>query len=173
MPVECQDEPLDCVRELRKPLRRPSVCAGGGPFNEDELRRLREAGVAGHTHQLGYLTEGQLHHLYHRARAFVFPSLYEGFGFPILEAFAQQCPVVLSNASCFPEIAQDAAQYFDPHNAEDLHEQLDRVLYDRALRQILVRRGLERLHDFTWAHTVAETHRVYQEAREDAPAMVC
>ena len=149
------------------------MCAGGGPFTEAELLMLREAGVAGRTHQLGYLTEGQLHHLYHRARAFVFPSLYEGFGFPILEAFGQQCPVVLSNASCFPEIAQDAAQYFDPYDADDLHEQLDRVLYDRALRQILVRRGLDRVRDFTWARTVADTHRVYEEAREDSPLVAC
>jgi glycosyltransferase involved in cell wall biosynthesis len=149
------------------------MCAGGGPFTPTELEELRQAGVAGRTHQLGYLTDAQLSQLYRGARAFVFPSRYEGFGFPILEAFGQQCPVVLSNASCFPEIAQDAALYFDPTDADDLHEQLDRVLYDRALRQILVRRGQERLHDFTWARTVAETHRVYQEAREDAPAMVC
>ena len=144
------------------------VCAGGGPFNEDELLLLREAGVAGRTHQLGYLTDGQLNQLYHRARAFVFPSLYEGFGFPILEAFGQQCPVVLSNASCFPEIAQDAAQYFDPYDADDLREQLDRVLCDRALRHTLVHRGLTRVRDFTWDGAAAQTRQVYEEARQDA-----
>ena len=149
------------------------LCAGGGAFTEDERSLLRQAGVAGRVHQLGYLTDGQLNQLYHRARAFVFPSLYEGFGFPILEAFGQQCPAVLSNASCFPEIAQDAALYFNPYDANDLREQLDRVLYDRALRQIMVRRGQDRVRDFTWARTVAETHRVYEEAREDSPMMAC
>ena len=147
------------------------VCAGGGAFTPDEQHELRHAGIAEHTHQLGYLTDGQLNHLYHGARAFVFPSEYEGFGFPILEAFGQHCPAVLSNASCFPEIAHDAAIYFNPHDPNDLHEQLDRVLHDRALRQILTRRGQGRVLDFTWARTVADTHRVYEEAREDATAV--
>ena len=148
------------------------VCAGGGPFTAAEQAQLRQAGVAAaYVHHFGYVTEAQLHHLYHRARAFVFPSYYEGFGFPILEAFGQQCPVVLSNASCFPEIAQDAALYFDPHNPEDLHEQLDRVLHDRALRQILMRRGQDRVRDFTWDRTVADTCRVYEEARDDSTAL--
>ncbi|WP_216679867.1 glycosyltransferase family 4 protein [Hymenobacter siberiensis] len=144
------------------------MCAGGGPFSEAELVMLREAGVAKRTHQLGYLTDDQLNQLYHRARAFVFPSLYEGFGFPILEAFGQQCPVVLSNASCFPEIAQDAAQYFDPYDADDLREQLDRVLCDRALRHTLVNRALTRVRDFTWERAAAQTRQVYEEARQDA-----
>ena len=143
------------------------VCAGGGPFTEPEMALLRVAGVAARTHQLGYLTDGQLNQLYHRARVFVFPSLYEGFGFPILEAFGQQCPVVLSNASCFPEIAQDAALYFNPHDADDLHERLDRVLRDRALRHTLVRRGLTRVRDFTWERAAAQTRQVYEEARQD------
>ena len=144
------------------------VCAGGGPFTEEDLALLREVGVAACTHQFGYLTDGQLNHLYHKARAFVFPSLYEGFGFPILEAFGQQCPVVLSNASCFPEIAQDAAQYFDPADTDDLHEQLDRVLSDRALRNALIHKGLMRVRDFTWERTAAQTRQVYEEARQDA-----
>ena len=144
------------------------VCAGGGPFTGEEQALLREAGVAGRTHQLGYLTDGQLNDLYHRARAFVFPSLYEGFGFPILEAFGQECPVVLSNTSCFPEIAQDAALYFDPHDADDLCEQLGRVLGDGALRHRLVRKGLARVRDFTWERAAAQTRQVYEEARQDA-----
>ena len=143
------------------------LCAGGGAFTEDERSLLRQAGVAGRVHQLGYLTDGQLNQLYHRARAFVFPSLYEGFGFPILEAFGQQCPAVLSNASCFPEIAQDAALYFNPYDANDLREQLDRVLYDRTLRHTLVRRGLTRVRDFTWERAAAQTRQVYEEARQD------
>lgn len=142
------------------------VCAGGGAFAPAERELLRRAGAADRAHQFDYLTDGQLNRLYRGARAFVFPSCYEGFGFPILEAFGQQCPVVLSRASCFPEIAQDAALYFDPADANELHAQLGRVLQDAALRQTLVRRGLARVRDFTWAHTVARTRRVYAEARE-------
>ena len=147
------------------------VCAGGGAFTPAEQGLLRRAGVRARTHQLGYLTDGQLSRLYRRARAFVFPSRYEGFGFPILEAFGQQCPVVLSNASCFPEIARDAALYFAPHDAADLHAQLARLLHDGALRLALARKGQIRVRDFTWARAVARTHRVYEEAREAARAM--
>lgn len=144
------------------------VCAGGGAFDARERELLRQAGVAHRTHQFGYLTDGQLDGLYRAARAFVFPSEYEGFGFPILEAFGQQCPVVLSRASCFPEIAREAALYFDPHDADELRTQLARVLRDQALRGQLRHQGLVRLRDFTWGQTVAGTRRVYEEAREDA-----
>jgi glycosyltransferase involved in cell wall biosynthesis len=148
------------------------VCAGGGAFTPDELELMCQAGVDGCTHQFGYLSDGQLNRLYRGAQAFVFPSHYEGFGFPILEAFGQHCPVVLSRASCFPEIAQDAALYFDPSSAAELSEQLRRLLHDPALRQQLTRRGQARVRDFTWAQTVADTCRVYEEARADVPALV-
>ena len=144
------------------------VCAGGGAFSPDELEMLRKAGVEGRTHQFGYLTDGQLNRLYREARAFVFPSRYEGFGFPILEAFGQGCPVVLSGASCFPEIAQDAALYFDPLDPTELCDQLTRVLRDQTLRNALTRWGRTRVRDFTWPRTVAGTQRVYEAARQDA-----
>lgn len=142
------------------------VCAGGGAFTAAEQGLLRQTGVEACTHQFGYLTDAQLNQLYRRAQAFVFPSHYEGFGFPILEAFGQHCPVVLSNASCFPEIAQDAALYFAPHDAAALHAQLVRLLHDQVLRQTLTHKGQLRVRDFTWAHTVAGTRSVYEEARE-------
>ena len=148
------------------------VCAGGGAFTAAEHERLRQTGVEGRVHQFGYLTDVQLNLLYRRAKAFVFPSQYEGFGFPILEAFGQQCPVVLSRASCFPEIAQDAALYFAPHDAAELHTQLARLLHDQALRQALIRQGEIRVRDFTWTRTVADTRKVYEEARAVAPAMM-
>lgn len=164
-----------CLVEAFGLLRREApglhlVCAGGGAFSAAEQELLRRAGVAHQTVQFGYLSDGQLNQLYRRAQAFVFPSEYEGFGFPILEAFGQQCPVVLSNASCFPEIAQDAALYFGPHNAAELYAQLARLLRDKELRLALTRRGQLRGRDFTWASTVARTCRVYEEARQAAPA---
>ena len=147
------------------------VCAGGGAFTPAELLLLAQAGVTDRVHQFNYLTDGQLDRLYRGARAFVFPSRYEGFGLPILEAFGQQCPVVLSRASCFPEIAQDAALYFDPQDAEDLHAQLARLLHDPQLRQCLTRRGQVRRRDFTWERTVAGTCRAYEAARETSSFM--
>ncbi|WP_400191520.1 glycosyltransferase family 4 protein [Hymenobacter sp. B81] len=142
------------------------VCAGGGPFTADEQQRLLELGLADRVRQLGPVSDQQLARLYHDALAFVFPSHYEGFGLPILEAFAQGCPVVLSQASCFPEVAREAALYFDPHRPDELAAQLDRLVADAELRQHLRRAGELRSQDFTWRHTAALTHRVYQAARE-------
>jgi glycosyltransferase involved in cell wall biosynthesis len=140
------------------------VCAGGGPASATETARLEELGLLGRVHFTGTVTEGELMSLYRSAAAFVFPSHYEGFGFPILEAFGQHCPVVLSNASCFPEIAQDAALYFDPQQPSDLAVQLGLLLQDAGLRKQLVHLGSLRLQDFTWTQTAARTHEVYRAA---------
>lgn len=168
---------FDCLVTAFGQLRKdfPSlhlVCAGGGAFTSEEQALLQWAGVKSRTHHYGYLTDAQLNRLYRLARVFVFPSYYEGFGFPILEAFSQMCPVVLSNASCFPEIAQDAGLYFNPKDANELTDQLTRVLRDRALYQQLTVRGKHRLRDFSWLQTVAATRRVYEAAREDAQVLV-
>ncbi|GAA3926387.1 glycosyltransferase family 1 protein [Hymenobacter algoricola] len=145
------------------------VCAGGHPFTPVERELLRRQGLAGRVHHFGLLTDAQLQQLYRGARAFVFPSHYEGFGLPILEAFGQQCPVVLSRASCFPEIAQDAALYFDPNQPADLRQQLERLLGQPELRAHLTRLGYLRVRDFSWQHTAASTRQVYEEARAATP----
>lgn len=140
------------------------VCAGGGPFTAAEQDHLRRVGWAARAHQFGPVTDAQLTLLYRGARAFVFPSLYEGFGLPILEAFGQLCPVVLSYASCFPEIAREAALYFNPHQPADLARQLTCALTEGPLRRQLVRLGQLRLLDFSWAETARRTRAVYEEA---------
>ncbi|KAA9339260.1 glycosyltransferase family 4 protein [Hymenobacter busanensis] len=142
------------------------VCAGGGPFSPAETAQLEQLGLADRVVQRGPLSEAQLAYLYAQAQAFVFPSHYEGFGIPILEAFAHGCPAVLSHASCFPEVAQEAALYFNPNSPAHLAEQLGRLLAEPALQRQLREAGHRRGHDFTWARTAALTHRVYQEARE-------
>jgi glycosyltransferase involved in cell wall biosynthesis len=140
------------------------VCAGGGPFTTEELALLRQMGWAGRAHQFGPVSDEQLTLLYRHAQAFVFPSEYEGFGLPILEAFGQQCPVVLSHASCFPEIAREAALYFPPDQPTALAGQLERLLTDARLRRELVQLGQLRLLDFTWHHTARHTRAVYEAA---------
>ncbi|MCA8829557.1 glycosyltransferase family 4 protein [Hymenobacter pini] len=148
------------------------VCAGGGAFTDAEQALLRQAGCAERAHQFGPVSDAQLTYLYRHAKVFIFPSEYEGFGLPILEAFGQQCPVVLSHASCFPEIACEAALYFPPNEPAVLAEQLARVLSDAALRRELVQLGQLRLLDFTWHHTARRTRAVYEQAcaRLRAPA---
>jgi glycosyltransferase involved in cell wall biosynthesis len=110
------------------------------------------------------LTDVELAWTYAHATAFVFPSLYEGFGLPILEAFANGCPVILSNRSCFPEIADEAALYFDPDAPGELETNLMRVVEDRQLRRELTDRARLRLTDFSWESS-AEAHlRCYARA---------
>ncbi|GAB3296293.1 glycosyltransferase family 4 protein [Hymenobacter tenuis] len=146
------------------------VCAGGGAFTPPEKELLQKHGLSTRAHQFGPVSDAQLNKLYRDAQVFVFPSEYEGFGLPILEAYGQQCPVVLSHASCFPEIAHEAALYFELNQPAELAQQLERVLSDAALRQDLVRLGQLRLLDFTWQHTARRTREVYEAVCQPVPA---
>ena len=93
---------------------------------------------------------------------FVFPSRYEGFGLPVLEAMACGCPVVCSNASSLPEVAGDAAILIDPADTSALRRQMDRVLTEPTLREGLRARGLRQAAQFSWERTARETVKVYE-----------
>ena len=81
---------------------------------------------------------------------FVFPSLYEGFGIPTLEAFMAKCPVILSNTSSMPEVGGDAAIYIDPYNENDIYEKINSIVNSKALRDEYITKGLEQLKKFNW-----------------------
>ena len=121
--------------------------------NEDEqeavLRILRKKKVANFV-KFYQVSDDELNFLYQNALFFIFPSLYEGFGMPILEAMSNSCPVVLSNASCFPEIAQDAGLYFDPKDIEDMYDKMSLMVESEELRINLIAKGNERVKDFSW-----------------------
>ena len=102
---------------------------------------------------LGYVDDETLRHLYRSAVCLVFPSRYEGFGLPPLEAMASGCPVVTSNATSLPEVVGDAGLYFDPDQVEELIDQVKLVLGNDDLRQRMAVRGIERAADFTWDHS--------------------
>lgn len=136
------------------------VCVGGGRLSEAERAYLCDRSVLDRVHQYD-LSDRELAYCYSKAAAFVFPSLYEGFGIPILESFASHCPAILSDRSCFPEIAADAAEYFEPGADDSLNASIERVLGDDAYRDALVRRGEQRVSDFTWRATAIETARIY------------
>jgi alpha-1,3-rhamnosyl/mannosyltransferase len=110
----------------------------------------------------GYLNEESLACLYSSALALVFPSLYEGFGLPVIEAMACGCPVICSNAASLPEVAGDAALLIDPHNVDELAGAIDRVVDDSALRNDLIRKGTERASQFSWKRTAKETLAVFR-----------
>ncbi|MCX7681930.1 MAG: glycosyltransferase family 4 protein [Anaerolineae bacterium] len=110
----------------------------------------------------GYVPDEHLVALYNGAQALVFPSLYEGFGLPVLEALACGTPVVASCSSSIPEIGGDAAYYFDPGNTEEMIAAIRRVLCDSALREEMRARGLLQAARFSWARAAAETRAVYE-----------
>jgi glycosyltransferase involved in cell wall biosynthesis len=143
------------------------VCVGGGKFRPSELVAFAQDGCATRVHQFD-VKDRDLDEFYRRALLFAFPSLYEGFGFPILESFANRCPVALSNASSFPEVAEDAAIYFDPTKAESITAAIGKLLRDRPLREQLVARGQQRYRDFSWRKTANEVTKIYRELSERA-----
>jgi glycosyltransferase involved in cell wall biosynthesis len=138
-----------------------------GPMGEGErvLRRLAaELGIAEHVVFTGFVDDRDLSALYSAARVYTCPSFYEGFGFTVLEAMACGTPVVCSSATSLPEVAGEAALYFDPHSPEQMASQLDRVLSDAALRDSLVERGRLNQQKFNWAETARQALAVYYDA---------
>ena len=111
----------------------------------------------------GFVPFDELPVLYSLAEMFVFPSLYEGFGLPPLEAMACGTPVVASNASSLPEVVGDAALTIDPYDIEGLAKAMEQLLMDQELRSEMRARGLVRAKLFSWERTARETLRVYEE----------
>jgi glycosyltransferase involved in cell wall biosynthesis len=112
----------------------------------------------------GYVSDAQLEILYSEAGAYIFPSLYEGFGLPPLEAMAKACPVLSSNRTSLPEILGEAALYFDPENETEMIEKIWRILNEQDLRQALITKGLEQVKKYSWWQCAAETLQVYRQA---------
>jgi glycosyltransferase involved in cell wall biosynthesis len=114
-------------------------------------------------HILGFVSDEELAWLYKHAQAYVFPSLSEGFGLPGLEAMQYDVPVVSSNATCLPEVYQDAAHYFDPTNTTDMAQKIDEVLTRQELRLSLIKNGQRVLKQYSWEKMAKETLAVYEE----------
>ncbi len=108
-----------------------------------------------------YVTDEMLACLYSGARALVYPSFYEGFGLPVLEAMACGCPVVCARSSSLPEVAGDAALFVDPHDAGDCAAAIEKVVCDSALNDTLKIRGFKRASDFSWQRTARRTFEVF------------
>jgi glycosyltransferase involved in cell wall biosynthesis len=111
----------------------------------------------------GYIDNSDLPAVYNLASLLVFPSLYEGFGLPPLEAMACGCPTVVSNAASLPEVCGDAAYYIDPYDIENMAEGMDRVLNDDTLRQDLIKKGFEREGLFSWGESSMEHLKIFDE----------
>lgn len=116
-----------------------------------------------HVRFFGFVPDKTLAVLYRLARAFVFPSLYEGFGLPPLEAMASGTPVITSNLSSLPEVVGDAALLIDPYDADAIADAMRRVLLDSDLREDLRQRGLRRVAEFSWDRSVRRVREIYEE----------
>ncbi|EKD33178.1 MAG: glycosyl transferase, group 1 [uncultured bacterium] len=112
----------------------------------------------------GFAAENELDALYENATAYLFPSLCEGFGLPPLEAMARKVPVLSSNRSCMPEILNSAALYFDPESETDLIAQMNEIVSNENTRNSLIRKGVQRIQNFSWDKMAKETITVYEKA---------
>jgi alpha-1,3-rhamnosyl/mannosyltransferase len=142
--------------------RYPLVVAGARGWRAADIKsRLRRLADAGQIRFLGHVAEATLPCLYAGAAAFVFPSLYEGFGLPLLEAMASGVPVIASNRASVPEVMGDAGQSLDPDSPEDTAAKITALLEDPATRAAMAQRGIERAAGFTWQACAAVTRNVY------------
>ncbi|MDX6629375.1 MAG: hypothetical protein QOH00_1621 [Gaiellales bacterium] len=141
------------------------VIAGGDRGGRlDVLDAILRTRLTGRVHMLGHVEDQEMPALYSAARALVFPSLYEGFGLPALEAMAAGTPVIASNTTGLAEVVGDAGLTVDPRSADAFADALGRVLGDDGLRDRLATAGRARAAEFTWVRTAAATAAVYREA---------
>jgi glycosyltransferase involved in cell wall biosynthesis len=155
---------LQAIASRRRLMDQFDVIAfGGGPFNTAEFDLIKSLRFrAGAVRQVSG-NDDALYRLYKTAFAFIFPSLYEGFGLPPLEAMAHGCPVVSSNTSSMPEVIGDAGEYFDPEDVDAQAVAIERVVFDEERRNSLVVKGQFRLNDFSWKKCALETRAMYRK----------
>lgn len=135
------------------------VCTGH-PFKSHELQKFHDLGIYNSMINIS-ANELDMQRLYRDALFFIFPSVYEGFGMPILEAWACNCPVLLSNSSCFPEIAGDAGLYFNPYEIDEIFETMLKFINDSDLRKELLEKGHERIVNYSWEDSAKKHLDVY------------
>lgn len=141
----------------------PLILVGRKGLDSDNVQKeIQKLALDSWVKSLGYMNDKELKYIYRLASAFVFPSLWEGFGIPLLEAMATGLPIVVSSTSALPEIAQDAAVYTDPSDPEDIATKIIHVLKDQDLRDKLISEGEKRVRFFSWDKVAAEALDFYQ-----------
>jgi glycosyltransferase involved in cell wall biosynthesis len=137
------------------------VCAGGGNFTDGENAMLAKLKIEEEVTQIT-VEDDELGVIYSKAEVFVYPSMYEGFGIPILEAFNCNCPVALSDSSSFPEVAGKAAIYFDPKVESSIRDSVEKVINNKEFQSELREKGKIQAEKFTWKLTAEKTMSLYR-----------
>ena len=139
------------------------VLIGDVQKNKELQQSVQEYGIAERTVFTGVVSDSQLVEFYQHASVFVFPSLYEGFGLPVLEAMASGCPVIASNTSSLPEVVGNAGILVNPRSIEELIEAMANVLTDTALAKTLRKEGRQQAEKFSWKQTARATVKLYEK----------
>lgn len=163
--IQNRKNTLNALRALALlPDRYRMVLAGGDGYGSEAIHAfLRKSGLESRVSVLGYVSGERLASLYQAASVFLFPSLEEGFGIPVLEAMSYELPVVASQTSSLPEVGGDAALYVDPHDPRDIAAKVAQLTEDTQLREKLIERGLARACVFSWRRVAEQTCQVYEE----------
>ncbi len=139
------------------------VIAGGKGWLEDAIyETMNRTHMNEYVHFIGFVDEADLPGLYSAATCLAFPSLYEGFGLPILEAMKCGTPVITSNISSLPEVAGDAALIINPYDQDELTDGLEKIIQDKALRETLIKKGYSRVQQFTWETSAKQLISIYE-----------
>jgi glycosyltransferase involved in cell wall biosynthesis len=157
---------LDAIALLRSRGVEVNVVCPGPPNPHDAgvRRRVRDLGLEKLVRFPGYVTDQQLGTLYQQARCLLFPSLFEGFGFPVLEAFAAGLPVTCSSTTSLPELAGDAAVLFDPTDVDAIADGIERIWTDDGLRAQRLMRGHTRAAGYSGGHLALSCRALYRAA---------
>lgn len=153
----------EAFAELSKELPDYSLVLTGRKLSVREREMFVKLGINDRVKVYNDISDGKLDQLYYHASLFVYPSLCEGFGIPILEAFSQNCPVVLSKSSCFQEIGGNACEYFETKSTNDMVRAIRKVMENDSYRQQLIENGRDRLEIFTWDSTAKKTEETYKK----------
>lgn len=149
---------------LKKGRKEKFLVVAGSPQVKAEIKEIiNKKSLQNHVLCCSEISKTALSHFYNLAKCFAFPSLYEGFGLPVLEAMACGCPVIASNVSSLPEIGGKAAVFADPNSEDEISGAIEKVLDDGGLRNDMIKKGLEQAGLFSWEKTALETLKIYEK----------
>lgn len=139
------------------------LCAGSSKFSEKEIEMFNGLGVTNKVKHIRFKDDNELAYIYSKAICFVFPSLYEGFGIPVLESFACNCPAIISNISSLPEVGGNAVEYFNPNSKKSIYSAVKKVVGDANLKKEMITNGKDRLKLFSWQIAAKKIIAIYKD----------